>query len=271
MRHKLVLLALSFLLASCSQTPTSENVKEETNDGNQTQEQSGGSSSGGNTESGGSSSGGNTEGGGSSTGGNTEGGGSSSGGNTEGGGSQDNTLNEYVPDNKPYSLEDYTEFSFHDGREPDYPDDWDVYLKTTHNANGFLWTNPNEKSECSGVELSKDMFAVSPMFNSWKKVEVRLDFWFSSHQASKYKGSDKEPQFYIEQYDKVGKFLHKDEINIKRSDIPSNNTAKQVKQYFDEDDCAYFILRWNNYIPNGDSGYSAILCDVTLKGWNYDL
>ena len=53
---------------------------------------------------------------------------------------------EVIPENSSYSLSDYTDFAFHEGREPMYHDDWTFVYGTSLNPNGRLWENPNEKS-----------------------------------------------------------------------------------------------------------------------------
>lgn len=175
----------------------------------------------------------------------------------------------YHPTNTPYSLADWANFSWHDGHEPDYDPAWSYYYGDSYSPNGQLWENPNEKVDYSGVEFSKNCFIVSPLFNSWEKIEIRFYFWFSSHQSDRYKAINGEPQFKIELYDNSDKLFSKVNIEIEKSDVPTNNTAKEIKTYVYEPTCTYFILRWNNYIPNTQGGYSAILTEAGLKGWPY--
>lgn len=206
---------------------------------------------------------------GSNTGNNT---GSNTGTNT---GSTVNVNNkidpkDVIPENDPYSLSDKTKFTWHDGREPDYSPDWQFYYGTSLNPNGCLWTNPNEKSEYSGVELKENSFIVSPVFNSWLKVEINFSFWFNSHTSDKYKAANNRAQFILEAYTNDGNLISTQEINIERSDVPSNNTPKNFRQYIREETMSFFILRFNNFIPNGNSGYTAVLCDASLQGWPYN-
>ncbi len=204
---------------------------------------------------------------GSNTGTNTDTGSSGSSGTSSG---NKLDIKDLIPKNTPYSLQEKTEFTWHDGREPDYAQDWEFYLGTSNNPGGSLWTNPNESSNYSGVELEKNSLIVSPAFESWLKVEMHFTLWFSSHISDKYKASDNQPQFYVEAYNSVGALLSRTEINIARSDVPKDNTAKDVKVYIREETMSFFILRFNNFIPNGNSGgYTAILCDASLKGWPY--
>jgi len=203
---------------------------------------------------------------GSNTGTNTDTGSSGSSGTSSG---NKLDIKDLIPKNTPYSLEEKTEFTWHDGREPHYAQDWKFYYGTSNNPEGSLWTNPNEKSNYSGVELEKNSLIVSPAFENWLKVEIHFILWFSSHTSGSYKASDNQPQFYVEAYNSTGTLLSKTEINIARSDVPTNNTAKDVKVYIREETMSFFILRFNNFIPNGSSGYTAILCDASLKGWPY--
>ncbi len=66
----------------------------------------------------------------------------------------------------------------------------------------------------------------------------------------------------------VGEIYKK--IDIIKSDIPKNNTTGMVKVYIKNQTMTHFVLKFNNYIANGNSGYSAILCDATLKGWEFE-
>ena len=177
---------------------------------------------------------------------------------------------EHIPDNTPYSLSDWTNFTWHDGREPDYCDGWDFYYGTSHNPNGCLWTNPNTKANYSGVELKKDTLIISPAFESWSKIEVRFTFWFNSHSSNSYQAANNKPQFLLQAYDNKGSLLSTDEIEISRSDVPTNNTPKEIKTYIREPNMYFFVLKFNNFIPNGSTGYTAILCDASLKGWPYN-
>lgn len=175
-----------------------------------------------------------------------------------------------VPQNNPYSLNEWTNFTWHDGGEPDYPDYWQFYYGTSKNPNGCLWTNPNEKANYSGVELKENSFIASPALASWLKVEIRFTFWFSAHSSSNYQAAKNKPQFVLEAYNDQGTLLSSQDIEISRDDVPKNNTAKTITKYIREESMSFFILRFNNFIPNGNTGYTAILCDAALKGWPYN-
>lgn len=206
---------------------------------------------------------------GENTGGNTH---VDDGGNThvdDGGNTGTQTDGEYHPTNTPFPLSEWTNFSWHNGHKPDYDPNWSYYYGDSYSPNGQLWENPNENVDYSGVEFNKNCFIVSPLFNSWEKIEIRLYFWFSAHQSDKYKAINGEPQFKIELYDNSDKLLSKVNIEIAKSDVPTNNAVKEIKTYVYEPTCTYFILRWNNYVPNSQGGYSAILTEAGLKGWPY--
>ena len=210
---------------------------------------------------------------GGSTGGNTgDNTGGSTGGDTGGdSGSATNKIDitDYIPDNTPpYSLSDYTNFTWHDGRTPQHCEDWTVIYGTSVNpVNSAFWTNPNEKVNYSGVEFKKNMMVSSPAFNSWKKVEARFTLWFSSHSSSSYQAANNKPQLLLESYNSQGSLLYTHEINIARSDVPTNNTPKEIKVYITQETMTFFVLKFNNFIPNGSGGYTAILCDAMLRGW----
>lgn len=168
-----------------------------------------------------------------------------------------------------YSLNDYTNFAWHNGHEPEYAGNWEYHIKDTINPGGALWENPNESVDYSGVVFKdRNSYIISPTFKSWKKVEVRLSLWFSSNQKEATKDA---PQMYIEEYSSTNQLLGKDEINIARSDVPSNNTPYISKHYLKNSSMSYFILRHNNYVYNGNNAsYYLVLTEATLKGWDYD-
>ena len=176
--------------------------------------------------------------------------------------------NQNTDDTTVFSLENWEYFTFHDGREPEYNENWTFYYGTSKNPGGRLWENPN--SNYSGPEFIKNCYIVSPTFKSWTKIECRFTFWFSSHQSNSYNASSNQPQFKLESYDSSSKLLETQDIEITRSDVPNNNTAYVRQVYIRQATATHFILRWNNYIPNSQGGYSAILCDVGLRGWPND-
>ncbi len=173
-------------------------------------------------------------------------------------------------ENTPFSLENWENFSFHEGNEPVYNDYWTFYYGSSKNPNGRLWQNPSENSSYSGVEFVKNCQIISPLFNSWTKIECRFTFWFSSHTSSSYSATANQPQFKLESYDSNSTLLETQNIEITKSNIPNNNSPYVKQIYITQPTATHFILKWNNYIANGSSGYSAILCDVGLKGWPYN-
>lgn len=176
------------------------------------------------------------------------------------------------PTNTQISLDEWKNYAFHDGHEPCWNDEWDFYYGTTHNPiSGCFFENPNEKVDYSGIDFSdKKQYLMSPNFESYLKVEVKFTFWFSSHTSSRYKAEKNQPQFKIEEYNSSNKLINTDVLEIEKSDIPNNNTAKEIKIYIRQSSMTHFDLRFNNFIANGDSGYTAELCDVALKGWDYE-
>lgn len=251
---------------------TSENTQNSQNNAGNTGENEGNTSAntGSNTET---NTGSNTD---SNTGSNTDSNTSSNTGSNTGSNTEDDYIpnmkpvDEIIPENTPYPLTDYTDFAFHDGHEPMYHKDWSFYYGTSLNPSGRLWKNPDEKSEASGINFVKNTYLVSPLLDSWTKIEIRFNFWFSSHTSSSYKATDGNPQFTLEAYDESGNKLSSQNILIKKSDIPNSGTAKWFTSYIRESSMKFFILRWGNYIANGNSGYSAIICDAKLKGWPYN-
>lgn len=165
-------------------------------------------------------------------------------------------------------LDDYVTYTFHDGNTPQYNDDWDFYYGTSYKPNGDLWQNPTSSFPYSGIEFhDKNQYLVSPLFKSYEKLEVRFEFWFSSHDSTKYKAEKDKSQFIIEEYNDSNIKCGADEIVISRSDIPTNSKSKEFRTYIFNNSMTSFHLKFNNFIPNGDSGYTAVLCSITLHGW----
>ncbi len=175
-------------------------------------------------------------------------------------------------ENTGISLDEWKEYEFHDGHEPAYHEDWDFYYGTTFEPfSNCLWENPNEDVDYSGIEFfDKKQYMESPIFVSYPKVEVRFEFWFSSHQSTKYKATSGEPQFKIDEYNSANTLINTDSIEIQKSDVPKNNTALKKTLYIKQGTMTHFNIKFNNFIPNNDSGYTAILCKISLKGWQYE-
>lgn len=170
-----------------------------------------------------------------------------------------------------FTLSDYENFSWHNGRQPEHNPHWEYHIKTTINPNGALYKNPNEKLEYCGVNFEdRNSYIISPTFSAWKKVEARFTFWCSAKTSTDYKAANDVPQMTIEEYDENGTKLGEEYINVKRSDIPSDNSPLKRTVYLKNIKMHYFIMRRTNYIPNGNSGYTMVLCDATLKGWDYE-
>ena len=170
-------------------------------------------------------------------------------------------------DEQGLNLDEWQNWTFSDGNKPQYSEDWDFYYGTSFEPSGCLWENPKVE-EYNGIEFfDKKQYLESPVFKSYPKVEVRFEFWFSSHQSNKYKATDNEPQFKIEEYDSKENSVGVDTIEIAKSDIPKNNTTREKRIYITNSKMTHFNLKFNNFIPNGDSGYTAILYKVSLKGW----
>lgn len=169
-------------------------------------------------------------------------------------------------ENTGISLDEWKEFEFHNGHKPTYNPDWVFDFGGSINPRGCLWENPNEAVDYSGIEFSdKKQFLSSPIFNTYPKVEMRFQFWFSSH--NKGKSTNGEPTFKIEEYSETEKLLNTDIIDIQRSDIPNNNTALEKRIYVTQSSMTHFKLQFNNRIANGSGDYTPILCKISLKGW----
>lgn len=173
--------------------------------------------------------------------------------------------------NSNISLDEWQEYEFHNGHKPAWNDDWDFYYGDTYKPlNSCFFECPNENLDYSGIKFfDKKEYLISPNFNSYPKVEVRFQFWMSAKTGSKYKAVANEPQFKIEEFDSTNKLINTDNLFIEKSDVHNNNTPTEKKLYITQNKMSSFIVRFNNFVPNGDSGYMPVLCKISLKGWQY--
>ncbi|MBQ0008903.1 MAG: hypothetical protein KBS97_01335 [Firmicutes bacterium] len=179
-------------------------------------------------------------------------------------------IEDYRPTNEPLSLDNWVNCPFTDKYGPFYADGWDFYHGDSHKPNGALWKNPS-KLELSGIDFDdRNMFLISPNLESYKKVEVRLDIWFNHHTSDRYKATKNEPTFKIHEFDSECNLLNIDEVNFVRSNVPSSNTTYEKQFYIFQPSMSYFIIKCNNFIDNGASSYSAVITQISLKGWDYD-
>ncbi len=177
---------------------------------------------------------------------------------------------DYRPTNEPLSLDSKTTFAFSDEYGPLYPDGWTFYHGDSKNPNGGLWQNPT-KIEFSGIDFDdKNMFLVSPNIKSYKKVEIDFYIWFNHHTSDKYKATKNEPTFKVKAFDNESNLLSTTDVNYVRSNVPSTKTTYNNNFYIREPNMSYFIIKFNNFIDNGNSGYSPVITKITLKGWDYD-
>lgn len=173
-----------------------------------------------------------------------------------------------IQENVGISLDEWKEYEFHNGHEPAYNSDWIFDYGGSKNPGGCLWENPNKKVDYSGIEFSdKKQFLSSPIFNTYPKVEMRFQFWFSAH--NKGKSTNGQPTFKIEEYSETEKLINTDTFEIVRSEIPNNNTALEKRIYVIQSSMTHFKLKFNNTIANGSGDYTPILCKISLKGWQY--
>ena len=167
------------------------------------------------------------------------------------------------------SLDEWHNYYFHDGHYFCYDPDWDFYYGTTYEPiSSCKYENPNEDLDYSGIKFyDKKQYLVSPTFNCYPKIEMRITFWFSSKTTSDYKATENEPQFKIEEYNSSNKLINTDKIEIARSNVPHDNTAYVKKIYITQNAMTHFHIRFNNFVPNGGSGYMPVICEIGLKGW----
>lgn len=169
-----------------------------------------------------------------------------------------------------YSLNDYTNFYWHDGHKPCFAPDWEYHIKDTVNPqSSAFWENPNESVDYSGVVFKdRNSYIISPTFKSWKKVEIKFTFWFSNNNKEASKDN---PQMYIEEYSSSNQLLGKQEVKIARNEVPKDNNPLKRTYYIRNTFMSYFILRHNNYVYNGNNAsFYVVLSEARLKGWDYE-
>lgn len=170
-----------------------------------------------------------------------------------------------------YSLDEWTTFPFYDDYGPCHNPDFEYYYGSSKNPNGVLYTCPNEKAHGDGVAFEKyTQYMISPTFKSWKKVEIRFNLYFASKTSASYKSTKDKPQVLIEKFDLSGKSLGNEEIYLSKSDIPTTGTTYEKKIYIREASMSYYKFKFNNTIANGDSGYTIVVHEVSMKGWDYE-
>lgn len=165
-------------------------------------------------------------------------------------------------------LDEWKDYEFHDGHKPAWNDEWDFYYGDTNKPlNSCFYECPNEALDYSGIKFyDKKEYLVSPNFSSCPKVEVKFQFWMSAKTGSKYKAVANEPQFKIEEFDSTNRLINTDNLFIEKSDVHTDNTPTEMKLDITQSKMTSFIVRFNNFVPNGNSGYMPVLCKISLKG-----
>lgn len=272
---KLLVLAVSALtLSGCNLISIVDNnssntqttgTQQETQTTGQNQTQNTGTSTGGQTESGDSNTGGQTQEAGSSTGGQT------GGGQTTGGTTTTGEKDDHIPTNASYPLSDYTTFKFYDEYGAVLAEDWNYYIKTTHKIAGELYNGNNGDKAGQGIIFEdRNSFVVSPKFNSWTKLEVRFEVWFSAKTGNKATHTEGEPQFRIDAYEADGTHLGTTDFLLDGSDVPSNGQCASKKLYMKFPTMSYFVINYDNTIKKGNAIYCPVFHEITLKGWDYE-
>lgn len=264
---KLLVLTISALsLSGCnfiSIVDNNQNSGTQQNSASGSQTQNGNNTSGEQTEG---NTSGQTTGGGTTTGGQTEG-----GGQTTGGGTTTGEKDDHIPTNVSYPLTDWTTFKFYDNDGALLAEDWNYYIKTTHKITGELYNGNNGDKAGQGIIFEdRNSFVVSPKFNSWTKIEVRFEVWFSAKTGNKATHTEGEPQFRIDAYDANGGHLGTTDFLLDGSDVPSNGQCASKKLYMKYPTMNYFIVNYDNTIKKGNAIYCPVFHEISLKGWDYE-
>lgn len=213
-------------------------------------------------------------------------------GHTSGGDAEKYDIKDVIPTNKAIDISSGVNYSWKDkSNNVDYDNapEWDFYYGTSFEPDGQRWGNGRDDG---GIEFERNCYMVSPMFETNKKIEVRFTFHLVKHTSSKFNPYTDKPVFFFREYDKDGNLLEDPKLKQpyfvesnkvdKLSDdekenmtiiskIPNDSTWT-LTTYLDNDDCAFFVLSFNNYLPYGSQGgYTCVLNSAYLKSWQYDV
>lgn len=184
-------------------------------------------------------------------------------------GQQTGEKDDHIPNNTPYTLENYETFKFYDDDGALLADDWNYYIKTTHKIAGELYNGNNGDPTGRGIIFEdRNAFVVSPMFNSWNKVEVEFKVWFSPKTGNKATYTEGEPQFRVSCYKSDGTFLGTQELIL--DNVPSTGTCASKKIYLYYPTMSYFIANYDNTTKKGGAIYCPVFHEITMKGWPYN-
>ena len=188
-------------------------------------------------------------------------------GNT--GGQTTGEKDNHIPTNTPYTLTDFETFKFYDEDGALLADDWNYYIKTTHKIAGELYNGNNGDPTGRGIIFEdRNSFVVSPMFKSWKKVQINFKVWFSLKTGSKATHTEGEPQFRIACYAADGSYLGTEELKLE--DVPNNGTCASKTLYIRHSSMSYFIANYDNTTKKGGAIYCPVFHEISMKGFDYE-
>lgn len=169
-----------------------------------------------------------------------------------------------IPSNEPFSLNEWEIFPFSDGSESFINEYWTYYYGTSVNPNNGV------RGDKYGVDLDYNTKGlISPLFDAWEKVEVNIDLYFIARTSSKYKPVANEPQFKLMQYDQNGNYLDVQEVYIDSSKVNANKTKYTLKLDVYNNQMNYLDLKYNNSVEKSSKYYTFAISQISLKGWPY--
>lgn len=214
-------------------------------------------------------------------------------GHTSGGDAETNEIKSIMPTGTAIDISSGVNYSWKDKQNQvsyDNAPGWQYYWGTSFEPDGQRWGNGRDDG---GIEFTRNSFIISPLFETNKKIEVIFKFHLIAHKNNKkFIPYSEGSIFKFEEYDKNGNLLsdpklkqptwvdsnkvdsltneQKEKMTIV-SKIPTNEMW-ELTTYLDNDNCSFFVLRFNNYLPYGkDGGYTCALNTAYLKSWQYDL
>lgn len=171
-----------------------------------------------------------------------------------------------VPTNTPYDIANWKSFAFYDGDSSKHNSDFTYYYGTSINPSGVV------RGDKYGVDLcDRNQGLVSPLFNTWEKVEINITLRFVPRSSTKYKPTNNQPQLKVVQYNDSGTQLDVEDVYIQKSQVPSDDkNYYTLKLDVYNNQMSYFDLKYNNSVAKGNnSGYTYAIHEINIKGWPY--
>lgn len=162
-------------------------------------------------------------------------------------------------------ISEWKNYSFSNGSRGCHNENWTYYYNTSINPGGV------ERGDKYGIDLCEAKQRIeSPLFSSWKKVEVRIKLRFVPRSSDRYKTVKNTPQLVISCYDEHRTKLGTEDIFIEKNRIPTNDEDfYTLKFYLYFNEMNQFDIEYSNSVEHSGSWYTYAINEISLKGWPY--